>query len=69
METFKAFLDYFTPTQWKIIYVVGMVLIWMAGKLTDRHFRRKSQRRKLELQRSLQDHKKHHQARTSFPPE
>ena len=48
METFKAFLDYFTPLQWKIIGGAGVVLIWIAGKLTDRYLDRWARERKMD---------------------
>lgn len=43
METFTAFLDYFSLLQWKIIGVAGAVFFWGATKLTNRYFERKRQ--------------------------
>lgn len=51
METFKAFLDYFTLTQWIVIGIVCRVLFWVAEKLTDRYLDRwVRQQRKAHLQ-------------------
>ncbi|EPH3360265.1 hypothetical protein PCE38_002175 [Citrobacter freundii] len=34
METFKAFLDYFTVTQWVIIGIGFRVFLWILDRLT-----------------------------------
>ncbi|WPU22573.1 phage holin [Cedecea neteri] len=51
MDTFRAFLDYFTPLQWTIIGVSFAVLLRVAEWLTDRYFKRKAEKRKQERQR------------------
>lgn len=45
MDTFRAFLDYFTPLQWTIIGVSFAVLLRVAEWLTDRYFKRKAEKR------------------------
>lgn len=51
METFKAFLDYFTLTQWIVIGIVCRCFFWLAEKLTDRYLDRLvRQHRKAHLQ-------------------
>lgn len=53
METFKAFLDYFTLTQWIAIGIICRVLFWVAEKMTDRYLNRwkLKQRQKSHSQR------------------
>ena len=45
LDTFKAFLDYFTPQQWVIIGIFGGLVIKVAEWFTDRYFSRRHQKR------------------------
>ncbi|EPK5175092.1 MULTISPECIES: phage holin [unclassified Citrobacter freundii complex] len=45
LDTFKAFLDYFTPQQWVFIGIVGGLVIKVAEWFTDRYFARRHQKR------------------------
>ncbi|MFL3315140.1 phage holin, partial [Enterobacter asburiae] len=38
LDTFKAFLDYFTPQQWVFIGIFGGLVIKVAEWFTDRYF-------------------------------
>lgn len=55
METFKAFLDYFTPDQWRIIYYVSMAIIAIATWLTNRYFRRRQREIKADFERRCKE--------------
>ncbi|MGK3122905.1 hypothetical protein ACCY16_02120 [Candidatus Pantoea formicae] len=69
METFKAFLDYFTLDEWKIISAVVAVILWVAGKLTDRYYRRKRQKIRADFERRLRAEGKTPPPDIPFPPE
>ncbi|EBF8336633.1 phage holin [Enterobacter hormaechei] len=43
LDTFKAFLDYFTPQQWVFIGILGGLVIKVAEWFTDRYFARRRQ--------------------------
>ena len=45
LDTFKAFLDYFTPQQWVFIGIFGGLVIKVAEWFTDRYFARRDQKR------------------------
>ncbi|EDS8286990.1 TPA: phage holin [Citrobacter freundii] len=45
LDTFKAFLDYFTPQQWVFIGIFGGLVIKVAEWFTDRYFARRHQKR------------------------
>lgn len=44
METFKAFLDYFTLDEWRVIGIASAIFFWVLNKLTNRYFNRRAKR-------------------------
>ncbi|ENP3040934.1 MULTISPECIES: hypothetical protein [Enterobacteriaceae] len=58
METFKAFLDYFTVTQWVIIGISFRVFLWILDRLTDRYFERRFQKRRQSLRNEMTEKQK-----------
>ncbi|EEW1956143.1 hypothetical protein R9J59_13840 [Escherichia coli] len=67
METFKAFLDYFTVTQWVIIGIGFRVFLWILDRLTDRYFERRFQKRRQSLRNEITE-KQESPSRDIAPP-